>query len=184
MPETKASTPDLNLLVEDELDMSPQGKFLKWALSWGKRIIVLTELIVISAFLSRFWLDTTVANLNDEINAKKAYVLSFADFETQYRQLYFRVNQANAIEKKTSAQVIYDRALVLIPQGVAVKQINITKLDIGIAGNTDEETLAKLVDAFRNSNDFTNISVERITKKSTTPGIDFAFKATYGRQQS
>ncbi len=181
MSDEKITTPELNLLVEDELDMSPQGKFLKWALSWGKKIIVTTELVVISAFLSRFWLDTTVANLNEEISTKRAYVLSFADFEKRYRQLYFRVGQAESIEKATSTQIIYDRALALIPPGVVVVQVNINKLDVGIAGNSDETNLAKLVDAFRASADFTSISVERIAKKTNSPGVDFAFKATYGR---
>ena len=85
MPEVKFPTPDVNLLAGDELDTSPQGKFVRWALTWGRRIVVLTELVVILAFISRFWLDTTVASLNDKIEQKRAVVSSFSDFEDKYR---------------------------------------------------------------------------------------------------
>jgi hypothetical protein len=47
----------INFLPEDELEKSPIGRFLKWALKAGRYIIVLTELIVVVVFISRFRLD-------------------------------------------------------------------------------------------------------------------------------
>lgn len=181
MSDEKTTTPELNLLVEDELDISSQGKFIKWALTWGKRIIVLTELVVILAFLSRFWLDTTAANLRDEIETKKAYVLSFAELEKKFRELSYRISQANTIEKATSIQVVYDRSLVLIPSGITVEQMTVGTETVGFTGSSDEISLANLVAAFRQSPDFTDISVERIAKKTNSQSVDFSLEATYGR---
>lgn len=182
MPEEKFPTPEINLLSGDELESGPQGKFIKWALTWGKRIVVLTELVVISAFLSRFWLDTTVANLNEEIDHRKAVVTGTAGFETTFRVVQARVAKAQLIEKKVSVLEFYDSAEKLIPGNVVVNQISIGKKGISFTGQASETAMAGLVAAFRNSADFADIGIERIAKQDKSLGVDFSFSASYGRK--
>jgi hypothetical protein len=61
---------EINLLPKEEFEKKPLGKFLVWALSIGRYIVIFTELIVILAFLSRFKLDRDLADLNQSVREK------------------------------------------------------------------------------------------------------------------
>jgi hypothetical protein len=65
---------EINLLPREEFEKKPIGKFLTWALSIGRYIIIFTELIVILAFLSRFKLDRDLSDLNQSIREKQAVI--------------------------------------------------------------------------------------------------------------
>ncbi|MCL4397859.1 PilN domain-containing protein [Patescibacteria group bacterium] len=183
MPEEKFPTPELNLLSGDELENTSGGKFIKWALTWGRRIVVLTELIVIGAFLSRFWLDTVVADLNDKIDRQKAVVLALADFEKEFRTVSDKVDKAGQLEKATSTLTVYDQTKKLIPNGVTLVQLSINPQMIAFAGSADENLLETMVTGFQNSPNFSNINVERIAKKDVYGVVDFSLKADYGHKQ-
>lgn len=179
MKDQKTIVPDVNLLPSDDLEGRPGGIFLKWALSWGKRIVVTTELIVILAFLSRFWLDTEVANLSEKIEQKKAIVLSQSDFEKTFRALSSRVSRSQSIENLPSPLTVYNLSLPLIPQGVVISKITLDGKSIFIAANSDEASLGKMVDSFKNSPDFTNVSVEGISRNLNGTGVDFSVSANH-----
>lgn len=182
MPEEKFPTPEVNLLSEDELSGGNQGKFIQWALTWGRRIVVLTELVVILAFLSRFWLDTTVANLADTIEQKRAVVLSLADFEQKYRAVLNLVGEAQKIENGTPVLAVYDQTTALIPNGVVLEQMNVNGAKVSFNGTCTEPVLFGLVDNFRQSASFSAVTVERIATGEKGPTIDFSFGAEYGHE--
>lgn len=181
MAEGKNPTPDINLLPGDDLENKAGGKFLKWALSWGKRIVVFTELIVILAFLSRFWLDTTVANNNDKITQKKNVVVASSNFEANFRKIADKVSKAQSLENSVSALTVYDEAKKLIPLGIDLNQLSVNGDKVSFTGTADEPTLAKLIDAFKNSASFGDVSVERIARKGVVITDSFALSATYAK---
>lgn len=163
----------------EDLEERPGGKFLKWALSWGKRIVIATEGIVILAFLSRFWLDTTVADLGEQIISKKNVVEASANFESKFRSTTDRIAKAKQIESQISGLTILDQAESLVPSRVAISQITVSGSGISFSGTADEQSLALLVTAFRKSPDFTDLTVERVTQTSPSITIDFSMRATY-----
>ena len=57
----------INLLPQEEFAASTLGRILAWILSTFRILVIMTELIVILAFLSRFWLDARTTDLNEEI---------------------------------------------------------------------------------------------------------------------
>lgn len=177
MKDQKAIVPDVNLLPGDDLEGRPGGIFLKWALTWGKRIVVTTELIVILAFLSRFWLDTEVANLSEKIEQKKAIVLSQSDFEKSFRALSLRVDKSKMIEKMSSPITIYNLSLPLVPPKVVPSKVVADGKSIFIAASSDEVSLGKMVDSFKNSIDFSNITVDGVSQSSNGAGVDFSLTA-------
>lgn len=179
MPEEKFPTPEINLMPSSNLADRPGGKFLQWALSWGKKIVVGTELVVLLAFFSRFWLDTTVADLAEKIDQKKAVILTAQDFETTFHSLSERVAKAQGLENAVSPLVVYDMARAKIPAGVTVNQITVDKQTVSFTGSGSEESLEELVTAFKNAPDFRNVIVEKIAKKETGLTVDFAFRANY-----
>ncbi len=166
-------------MAQDDLEGKPGGKFLRWALTWGRRIIVITELVVISAFLSRFWLDTEVANLSDIITKDKAIVETSAQFEQQFRSVSDRLAKAEVLEKEVSPLVAYDSAMQLIPQTISLVQINTDGKTVSFSGGGSEEAIAQLVTSFKNSPQFTNVFVARISKSDINPAVNFSLTADH-----
>ncbi|HBC72337.1 MAG: hypothetical protein UX91_C0001G0046 [Candidatus Amesbacteria bacterium GW2011_GWB1_47_19] len=81
----------INLLPLSGLETSFWGKLLKWAITSGRYIIIVTELVVILAFLSRFKLDSDLVNLNEEINGKVNILNGYAPLEQEFIQRQARL---------------------------------------------------------------------------------------------
>lgn len=98
----------INLLPKDEFSSSDLGRILAWFLSTFRIMVILVELIVVLAFLSRFWLDSKNADLDDEIEQKQALILASADFEEEFRSVQKRLkifSQLTAKEKPFSSSL-------------------------------------------------------------------------------
>lgn len=173
MPEEKFITPEVNLLPSDDLESKPGGKFLKWSLSWGKKIVVLTELLVVLAFLSRFKLDSDVANLSEELDRRKTIILASSDFEKQFRSIQARLAKAKEIDASSSPVTVYDKALALIPSSITVTSITTKDKSVTFQGQGDDQTLSIMVAAFKNSLDFDDVIIEKVKKEgsATTPAV-------------
>jgi hypothetical protein len=174
----KFTTPDINLLPKAESANTPAGKFLEWALSWGKKIVILTELIVVLAFLSRFYFDTEVANLSEDIDHKKAIVESSLDFENEFRSVTNRVDGAIKIEKLPSTVLVLKSVEKNIPSSVSVTQINIDKDVVNFSGLGDDQSLAQMVANFRDSTQFKDLSLDKISKGESS-GVNFSVHVGY-----
>lgn len=174
----KFTTPDINLLPKAELSNSPSGKFLEWALSWGKKIVIVTELVVVLAFLSRFYFDTEVANLSEDIDHKKAIIESSADFENEFRSVTERVDNIVKIEKEPSTVAILRTVEKNIPSSVQLTQINIDKDVINFSGLGDDQSLFQMVANFRDSSQFKDLSLDKISKGESTD-VNFSVRVGY-----
>lgn len=125
----------INLLPQGRFEYSTTGKFLTWAVSVGRWIVVFTELIVICAFLSRFYFDTQLANLFDDIKQKKAIVASTAEFEDNFRQIQDKIKIIKNLlagERKPST-LIADISR-LLPIDVSLTSIDIEGKDLSFNG--------------------------------------------------
>lgn len=177
--EKKFVTPDVNLLPEDDLEQRPGGKFLKWALSWGKKIVILTELIVVLAFLSRFKLDSDVANYSEEIDRRKTIILASQNFEQEFRTTQEKVNKVKAALNTPSLVTIYDTVQDLVPSEVTTDQIGIVDTKVSIAGTGEDAYLSQMVNSFKGSPDFSDVILEKVTKEGESLDIEFSMTAVY-----
>lgn len=96
---------DLNLLPKDTFYESGLGKMVKWATSVGRWIVVFTDLVVISSFLSRFYFDTKLADYHDDIKQKQAIITALSNFEDSFRSFQNRI----ALIKTFTATKIYGK---------------------------------------------------------------------------
>ncbi len=174
----KFTTPDINLLPKAEGANGTTGKFLDWALSWGKKIVILTELVVVLAFLSRFYFDTEVANLSEEIDHKKAIIESSRDFEEEFRSVTNRIGAAVKIEKDPSTVTILGDVEKIIPASVSLTQINIDQNVVNFSGLGNDQSLAQMVASFQGSSKFKDLSLEKISKGESV-GVNFSVRVAY-----
>lgn len=87
-----ADKKEISLLPDSENPKSFRSKFFRWVTTTGRVTIIITELIVISVFISRFWLDRKNSDLSEVIRQKEAILESAAPFEVEFTGLQQRLS--------------------------------------------------------------------------------------------
>lgn len=137
------SSRSVNLLPKSEFESSLWGRVLRWALTTGRRIVILTEIIVIAAFLSRFKLDSDLQIISESIAQKKAILESSSAFEKQFLSAQAKIATADLAIKNQLAYVeILDEFRGTIPEGVNIGTIMLSPQGISTTLTTNSETLA------------------------------------------
>ena len=130
----------INLLPPDELENAPLGKAVKWAVTYGRYIIVVTELVVVLAFLSRFKLDRDLNDLAEEISRKKQIIVSQASFEKEVRGLQNRLAVINAMDNENPKNYLYlDLISSSLSGDVVLTSIVFTKNNVLVTGTAKQE---------------------------------------------
>ncbi len=168
----------INLIGEEEMAHSPVGRIVSWAVTYGRYIMIGTEVVVLLAFISRFSLDRKLTDLNDEISQKQAIIEANTDFEQQFRGVQ---NQISNINTLLSAPFHMIEALNTI-QSILPADVYLNSLDI-TSGKLTADAVAgtaggfsTLIDNLQSTNTFTNVDIGDI-KRDPTTGIQFQFTA-------
>jgi Tfp pilus assembly protein PilN len=167
MPVKKA----MSLLPDSENASSLVSRIIRWTTTAGRFVIVFTELIVITAFLSRFWLDRKNSDLSEVIRQQKAILESTADFEKEYNSLQSRLG----FVKDYYAQAVnYGPCLATLaesaPQGVVFTNLTLTRTatlpQISLeAAVYQENTIIDFVTNLVSNPLFSSVEVKSIEKK-------------------
>jgi hypothetical protein len=169
----------VNLLPKSDFESTKTGKLLEWITSAGRWIVVLTEFVVICAFLSRFYFDTKLANLFDVIRQKKAMVSSMADFEREFLLVQEKTKIIKGIlaeERKPSATVI--QISQLIPMDVTLSAIQIDRNTLRISGTSlSEQGINVFLTGIKRQPNFYQINLGTINQKEYSPDINFEITA-------
>lgn len=165
----------INLLLREEWEKTSAGRLTKWALTIGRYIVIVTELMVIIAFISRFKLDRDLTNLYEEIEIKQARIKSMQEFEEEFRLVQGRLITIKELEqKKTSPIKIVANFVSLVPLNVILSDLNFDQDQLAINGYAFSESgLATLINNLKQSPYFTNIRIEDITKE---PDLEINFR--------
>lgn len=88
----------INLLRDKEKPLL--DRFVAWALSVGRSIVILTEIVALAAFIYRFSIDRKLSDLNDDIKQKQLIVGQLTSLEDEYRNLQKTVGSCQATHKR------------------------------------------------------------------------------------
>ncbi len=130
----------VNLLGDSDMEHTPVGRIVSWAITYGRYIMIGTEIVVLLAFISRFSLDRKLTDLNDEISQKQDIIQANEDFEQDVRSLQDKLAKIktlsttpiNAVDTVTQFQA-------LVPDGVYLQSWDLAKNQITVqadAGST------------------------------------------------
>ncbi len=145
-------------------------EILKWALSIGRFLVILTELIAFSAFIYRFTLDRTLIDLHEKINQEQAIVASLKDKEEIYRNLQGRITDASTITKSGSRNVkILSDVAQLTPSEITFNSFTIENNQIDIDSDVlSISSLTSFLALLRDYSESSSVSVDRIDNQSLT----------------
>lgn len=176
----------INLLPRSEFELSYWGRFLKWALSTGRYIIILTEIVVIGAFLSRFKFDQDLADLTDAVNNKQEILKHTVVSEENFRTVQKRMNAAaTLLAKQNMPSKILDDIAMIMPSSMRLDSVSVTDGEAVVSAEAGGELevgafLSQLVNQ-TNSNDtkkWKGITLNELSK-DTVSGVKFSFTANY-----
>jgi Tfp pilus assembly protein PilN len=138
MPKTK--TKNINLLPQEEFDVSPLGRVLKWTMGAFRIIVIVTEMVVMGAFLSRFWLDAQNSDLNDQVKVKTAQIKAQSDFENTFRSLQNRLIIAKTLDGYRRPSDKFSAISSKIPSDVMLSSTSISEGSATLKGISPSES--------------------------------------------
>jgi Tfp pilus assembly protein PilN len=168
----------VNLLGRDELNESPIGRIISWATTYGRYIMISTEIVVLLAFISRFSLDRKLTDLNEAIDQKRTILEANLSFENDLRNIQNNLSQIKTISQNQKKPI--DLLLsfkVLLPPDVYIDTFTISGTSVSVdavAGTTNGFSI--FMNNLQFMKQFTRIDVGEI-KKEPLKGIVFKFTA-------
>jgi Tfp pilus assembly protein PilN len=90
----------INLLPEKGFEQTVTGRVLSWVLSSFRIIVIITEIIVMTAFLSRFWLDAQNTDLTEELEQKQAVLAASNEFDKEFKDTQKRLAAYSELTEK------------------------------------------------------------------------------------
>ncbi len=117
---------NINLVVKEQTGDSFSAQFLSWILTYGRYIIIITQIIVLSVFFFRFKIDRDHTDLKELVTQKQAILDSLTDLETEVRRVQGRLANIRTVsnyqdsllkvvrflQQKTPADTIYTNLIL------------------------------------------------------------------------
>lgn len=182
MPATKLGR--INLLPKNSFEFSGLGKLLKWALTTGRALVVLTEFVVILAFGSRFYYDKKLNDLIEVIDQKQAVVESYAEIENRMRDILAR--QKTVTNFSTANLAINDRfgqIRRITPPDVTYSEISIDEKGFNLVGTAGSEGgLANLLVGVNNVPNLSGVSIGGVEYDQRKGIINFKILVTTSKK--
>lgn len=184
MPATKLGK--INLLPKDSFEFSALGKILKWSLTTGRVLVVLTEFVVILAFGSRFYFDKKLNDLTEEISQKQAIVESYVDIEAKIRDI---LDRQAIVDKYLSTNLsiggLVDQLKKVTPPDISYSEISISDRVVTLSGTSGSEGgLANLLVGINNLPEVGGVSVGSIDFDQRQGTIAFKVSITVNKTKS
>lgn len=164
---------EISLLPDEHNSSLLSARIIKWAVTVGRYVIVFTELIVIGAFISRFWLDRKNSDLSEIVRQQKAILESTHAFEEEYILLN---NRLTAIKQLYSSQPDYGPGINSLvnstPREITYKSLTVQKdqnssdvqLELSVFAYQENSIIDFMTNLLLNPT-FDSVSVNSIEKK-------------------
>jgi hypothetical protein len=163
----------INLLPQEEFAGSTVGRVLVWAMSTFRYIVIGTEMVVMVAFLSRFWLDARNIDLNDLIKQKVGVISAYAEFEKDFRdtQKRLKIFGGLANEERTPSYYL-DSITSYLPNDIRL--VNFVGSETAYqlrAVSFSEASIAQYIVNLKESGDFEKVSISSLDVSQQNDGL-------------
>ena len=155
-------------------------RFMNWALTVGRLLVILTEIVALSAFVYRFSLDRQLIDLHSKINQEQAIVNYLKGSEDTFRNLQGRLVLASTSTSLSSQRLkILNDVVKFAPTGFAFTTLSLYEDRIRIEANVDSvASLTKFVNGIKDYPAIDTISIDKIENKPSSAVITINLTAT------
>jgi hypothetical protein len=170
--------PTINLLPQNENSFITQ--FFNWALTIGRLLIILTEMVALGTFIYRFSLDMQIVDLHDKIKAESFIVANFKDQEAIFRDIQDRLVTAkryDSVQNTTSG--IFSDILKMGQGKITFKDLAVTTQNARIqVAAPSAPALSAFVDALKNDPSISSIAIDKVENNTTSAQVIVSITAT------
>lgn len=168
----------IDLLDKDDLRRNPYGRLAAWAITYGRYIMIGTEIIVLLAFISRFSLDRKLTDLKEEIAQKQAILTANASFENDIRTLQNQLAKIKTLlNDQTKPVDILTGLTSMLPSGVTFASYEFGNDKLTIAASAQNtQAFSQFLANVQANRSLASIEIGDVTK-DTLRGIQFKFTA-------
>ncbi|MEK7591973.1 MAG: PilN domain-containing protein [Patescibacteria group bacterium] len=175
MPETPNS--NINLL-KNSSDQSPLDRITDWALTYGRYIMIGTEIVVLLAFISRFSLDRKLTDLKEEIGQKQQILLANTSLENEIKNTQNQLSKAkNILTEQEKPIEILTSLYSLLPPDVFLLSVELNHEKLTLRANAGTTLgFSQFLTNMKAGKNLTQVEIGDIKKKPPF-GIDFLVSA-------
>lgn len=156
-----------------------------WALSIGRVLIIITELVAFSAFVYRFSLDRTIVDLHTKIKQEKLILENLKSQEQTYRNLQERLSLVKKITVEGNAKVdTLNDIITLTPQGITFNSFDLEPNQLDIDSNMESvSSLNTFIKSLKSYSKISSVSITNISNKADGSGINVLITAKFKGSQ-
>jgi hypothetical protein len=178
----RKDTPEINInLLPGEEPTGTLGTATHWALTAGRYLIIITEIVAIAIFILSIKLSTDKQGLKDDIQVLGDQVSAQSELETEFRLVQQRINE---IKTQRSAHfqnnLVVAQFLKLLPKGMKLETLTIEEAEISFSGsfNTPKQ-LQTLISTFQGSDKLVGLDISELESPSEkSKNYTFSAKAS------
>lgn len=177
----------INFIPSDKFASTMVGRLLSWLLSTFRIIVIVIEMIVMLAFLSRFWLDAKNSDLNDEIRQKQAQIAASKEIEEEFNTVKKRLAIfAGLAQDQSQNSEIIRKITYQIPPEIVLNNIGFITDSIAISGSSpSEQSIAQLIINLNSEEIFDKVNLMQLgINKDDENLLDFAINITVKKKQA
>lgn len=159
-------------------------KFIDWALTVGRVVVIITEIIALAAFLYRFSLDRQLIDLHDKISQQQVIVKSLKTSEEKYRNLQGRLRvAASFIDSGSTTINIFNDIISFAPSDLTFKSLAMSKDIVKIDANLKSiYSLSEFIKSLKNYPNTNWVSLDRIENKTSSSIIGVSLTVVLKKQ--
>jgi hypothetical protein len=159
-------------------------QFFNWALTIGRLLIILTEMVALGTFIYRFGLDMQIVDLHDKIKAESFIVANFKDAETTFRDVQDRLITIKRYTSVGATTTSIFTDIAKMGEGkVTFKDLNVSTQTVKIEAQApNPASLSQFVDSLKNYPSVSSVSIDKVENNTTSDQIIIAISATLKQQ--
>ena len=148
--------------------------FINWALTIGRLLVIITEIIALGAFLYRFYLDRQVIDLQTKIKNDQAIVIYQQANEKNYINLQNRLSLASSLMNSSQKRTkIFQDVIGLAPSGLTFNTVILFPDRIQIDTTLNSVVaLSVFVNALKSYPAVDSVSINNIENKTANAVIN------------
>ncbi len=168
----------INLLPNLQDEANVKARVLNWVLSSFRVIVIITEFVVILAFISRFFLDARSNDLTDQIKSKQAVIASFSKFENEFKNIQAKISIFSSItSEKNLNSSVFSKITSSLPNDIVLDSLTSDKDGINLkADSFSEQSIVQLISNLKATNLFSDITLTGFDMSEDNPFVTFTIK--------
>lgn len=170
--------PNINLVIKNDLGDSYTSQFLSWILTYGRYIIIVIQILVLSVFFLRFKIDRDHTDLKESVTQKQALVESISDLENEIRRIQKRLTDIDSITLDQEPVLKVLRYLQdQTPSDTSYSNLSVNAGKISFrATSVSLKSFSYFLRQLQQNNRFSEVSLDEITRR-TDGRIEFKIDA-------